>query len=521
MNHSTGAAVASIAWIWVTTIVGTAHAQQDGLQLELPEVAVARRSALATTVPARTKRTVAKLSGPGCIRHIWASHSLNKNASRNAIIRIYFDDEPIPYVEAPSGDFFGVMHGKSWYPINTPFLSVQAEIGYNCYFAMPFARSARVEFEAGDRPEVVYCMVDWQEFPDQQLKEKRRFCARWRREFPTERFAGNFLMFDADGPGQLLGFVYGVRLVDNTDRWSHGGGDNIYIDGDGEHPSYIRGIGGEDTFGTSDGGSMHVTTTHLSASMPFYEQFDDGSARPAKNITGYRWFHKDPIHFQKSIQMRFGCMSNDICATVYWYQHGTVRPYFKMPDFLHLLPGRDSPPIPRGSYDLPLPNSGTWWISEVSDNAAVEAAARTPLRPEEAIDATAWKESRAIHGFIDFLHSRRPNPRGAGMYLHLGTASARCVLHAPKKLTATARLAWEDRLVLRLNDRPPMDLGHRDNFGSRTVGLPLREGDNVVEITLNNTQNFNHGGWAFAFQATAPDGTVLVPRAPVPRSLEP
>ena len=34
-------------------------------------------------------------------------------------------------------------------------------------------------------------------------------------------------MLDAEGPGQLIGFVYGVRLIDNTDRWSHGGADNI------------------------------------------------------------------------------------------------------------------------------------------------------------------------------------------------------------------------------------------------------------------------------------------------------
>ena len=33
-------------------------------------------------------------------------------------------------------------------------------------------------------------------------------------------------MLDADGPGQLVGFVYGVRLIDQTDRWSHGGDNN-------------------------------------------------------------------------------------------------------------------------------------------------------------------------------------------------------------------------------------------------------------------------------------------------------
>lgn len=514
MKSKAGTLIAATIIFWMISSAPLSRAQRNGVDLKLPSVAVSRRASVATTLPPRVKRTFATLSGPGCIRHIWASHSLpQENSSRNSILRIYFDDEPVPYVEAPSGDFFGVMHGKPWYAINTPFLSVQAEISFNCYFPMPFAKSARVEFESGDEQQVVFCMVDWQEFPEQEMKEKRRFCARWRREFPTQSFGENFLMFDADGPGQLLGYVFGLRLVDYKDRWSHGGADNIYIDGDGEHPSYIRGIGGEDTFGTSDGGSLHKPTTHLSASMPLFEHFDDGKTRPAKYITGYRFFHNEPIHFRKSIQMRFGCMSNDICATAYWYQEGAVRPFFKMPEFSYLAPRLSGKEIPRGSHDLPIPDSGAWSISEATHTDEVAVAAQTPLDEDESLDPNEWKALRAMHGFVDILHARRPNPRGAGIYIHSGAASARAILSAPSKLTAKIRLAWDDRLVLRVNDAEPIDLGHRDNFGDRTVEVPLRKGDNLVDITLSNTQNFNHGGWAFAFQATAPDGTVLLPRA--------
>jgi len=35
-------------------------------------------------------------------------------------------------------DFFGVMHGQVWYPVNTPYLAVLADGGNNCYFRMPF-----------------------------------------------------------------------------------------------------------------------------------------------------------------------------------------------------------------------------------------------------------------------------------------------------------------------------------------------------------------------------------------------
>ena len=224
------------------------------IELNLPSDPVSDRVSLVTGVAPGERKAFAELEGPGCIRHFWVTMTRRDGANRDAVIRIWFDGERTPRVEAPVGDFFGVMHGKAWYPINTPFLSVKAESGYNCYFPMPFAESARVEFESGEEGHTIYCRVDWHRFPGQRMEEPRRFCARWRREAPTERYGEGFLTLDADGPGRLLGFVYGVRLIDNTDRWSHGGADNIYIDGDGEHPAYLRGIGGEDTFGTNHGG---------------------------------------------------------------------------------------------------------------------------------------------------------------------------------------------------------------------------------------------------------------------------
>src|SRR5690606_9717306 len=101
-------------------------------------------------------------------------------------------------------------------------------------------------------------------------------------------------------------------------RWSHGGADNIYVDGEGEHPVLLRGIGGEDTFGTSYGGAQHPPESHLYSGMPFYMHEDIGEARPAQRLAGYRFFVRDAVPFRHSLHMRFGCMQNDICSTVYW-----------------------------------------------------------------------------------------------------------------------------------------------------------------------------------------------------------
>ena len=125
------------------------------MDLQLPAHPVADRVAVFGALQPLQNLTCAGLDGPGCIKHMWVcvgANSLRRTtryASRKAILRIHFDDELVPHVEAPVGDFFGVMHGQDWYPINNHYLSVQAWNGYICYFPMPFARSARVEIENG------------------------------------------------------------------------------------------------------------------------------------------------------------------------------------------------------------------------------------------------------------------------------------------------------------------------------------------------------------------------------------
>ena len=506
------------------------------LNLDLPDGPVPSRVSVKRSVPANERVPFAEMEGPGCIRHIWVALKHPKAVSmgnRKILIRILFDDEPVPFVEAPVGDFFGLMHGLDWYDLNTPFLSAKAWNGMNCYFPMPFAGGARVEFEAGPEDQFVHMQLDWHRYPNARLAEPRRFCARWRRENPTERYGRDFLMLDADGPGQLLGFVYGVRLLDDVDRWSHGGSDNIYIDGQGDHPAYLRGIGGEDTFGAGYGGALHPPETHLYAAMPYYMHEDVGDARPAQRLAGYRFFVPDAIPFRESIHLRFGCMRNDICSTVYWYQQGAVRPFFRLPDFSRLLPGTE---LPGGTCDLPLPDTGSWWICGPFGNAgngAMKAAlpaeserdtgATCDAMHEEGspwltagskaagLDAARRRRYDAIRGFVDFNHAFRPHVRGVAP-THPGVAIAKSVLHAPRDLTARLRIAWDDQLILSVNDGKPDDLGHHSAFVARTVEVPLRKGQNTVRVKLSNTAGSTHGGWAFAFRATTPDGSVLVPQ---------
>ena len=286
-----------------------------------------------------------ELTGPGCINRIWITGTGFDSAE--VILRIYFDDEAIPNVEAPLSAFFGMMHDQEFYQVNTPFIAVKPKNGYTSYFQMPFSKSARIEITAHPKAEVYFFYsIDWHEYPGQEMNETKRFCARWRRESPCQAFSEDFMILDADGPGQLIGFVYAVDMLESrhTARWSHAGGESIYIDGDGPNPAYIRGIGGEDTFGASFGGANYPQQTSLFEDIPYYVQKEGDMQK----LVGYRFYVNDSINFDKSIHMRFGCRAHDISSTVYWYSENPVRPYYEIPPYDKRISGSV---VKRGDYD--------------------------------------------------------------------------------------------------------------------------------------------------------------------------
>ncbi len=199
-------------------------------ELNLPGNPVSRRLSRNFDFHGPKPEVLGELQGPGCIRRIWVT---GKNIGREVILRIYFDGETVPYVEAPLADFFGVMHNMANpgepYVINTPFLDVKPKNGFTSFFPMPFARSARVELVGGEKKTSLYYMIDWHEYPGSELREPMRFCARWRREAPVRDYQDDFLMLDADGPGRLVGFTYGVDMLQVDDGEAVNLGNQPYL----------------------------------------------------------------------------------------------------------------------------------------------------------------------------------------------------------------------------------------------------------------------------------------------------
>jgi hypothetical protein len=91
--------------------------------------------------------------GPGVITHMWITFLgpepqdwAPKGAANHQemMLRIYWDDKQRPAVEVPLGEFFANCFGKRREVISLPVIVEDAD-SYNCYWRMPFRKSARMK----------------------------------------------------------------------------------------------------------------------------------------------------------------------------------------------------------------------------------------------------------------------------------------------------------------------------------------------------------------------------------------
>jgi len=95
---------------------------------------------------------LADITGPAVINHIWLTFNdarpnwLEEYGSARPdeiVLRMYWDDEECPAVEAPLGDFFATGFGLRREIRSIPVL-VEGGDGYNCYWQMPFFKRGKI-----------------------------------------------------------------------------------------------------------------------------------------------------------------------------------------------------------------------------------------------------------------------------------------------------------------------------------------------------------------------------------------
>ena len=88
-------------------------------------------------IPSGARVNLAAIEGPGIIRHIWITVPYKTTDAdcfvlRDLVLRFYWDDETLPSVEVPLGDFFCCGFGRACM-VNSLPIAVVPNRGLNCY----------------------------------------------------------------------------------------------------------------------------------------------------------------------------------------------------------------------------------------------------------------------------------------------------------------------------------------------------------------------------------------------------
>jgi hypothetical protein len=273
--------------------------------------------------------------GPGVITHMWfTSHSGWVGELDSLVLRIYWDGQSEPGVEAPLGDFFAVGQGKPAVVESIP-VQVSPTGALSSYWRMPFHRSARVVIsnDNPDRSTGLYWQVDWTQL-DGLPAETPHFNAQFRHEYPA--VAGrDYTIADLTGQGFFVGTVMSVTLA--QDGWFGEGDDFFYIDG--ETVPSLQGTGSEDYF--NDAWGFRPRTSHWFG-QPRWQGDNSGDSGVC-----YRWHLADPVFFSKSLRLdiehKGNCVEDTdgfyverpdfLSSVAFWYQTGEAKRMEKLPPY--------------------------------------------------------------------------------------------------------------------------------------------------------------------------------------------
>ena len=258
-----------------------------------------------------------------------------------------WDGASKPSVEVPIGDFFGLNLGQ-YMNYESAYLACSPGKSLNCYFTMPYRKSARMSVtnEGSQAVSAFYSNIDYivAAVPSDALY----FHAQYRQGSPyaAQKDAKlnpdgrlNHVYAETHGRGQLMGVTLGVLI--NADGWMGEGDDMIFVDD--ETKPVIIGTGSEDyflgswNFGGRDG------------AVPFGHRYYGAPLIVMPERTGgryccYRWHGDNPVTFTKYLKhtMEHGHANDrgdNFFSACYWYQD---RP---SEDFPVLPPAADR--IPR------------------------------------------------------------------------------------------------------------------------------------------------------------------------------
>lgn len=288
-------------------------------------------------LPAESKTVIADINGQGAIKHIWMTDSAGRG--RQLVLRIYFDGQSRPAVEAPLSDFFCNADYREYRQLTSAAICFNPARAMNCYFEMPYFKGFRIEIENLGEACRFFYQIDCEE--KEIPKESLYFHAQFRRVNPLPYKQPYVILDNVKGNGHYVGTYmnWGVK----SNGWWGEGEIKFYIDGDREFPS-ICGTGTEDYF--CGAYNFEVNGKYAEFCTPYAGMHKIGGTdetyRSQRYFNLYRWHITDPIYFKQDLKVtiqalgwrsggRYMPLQDDISSVAYWYSDNLQNEYPEFP----------------------------------------------------------------------------------------------------------------------------------------------------------------------------------------------
>ena len=287
--------------------------------------------------------TICEADGPGVVTHMWFTGYIG----HSFILRIYWENNEFPSVEAPLSAFFGCAYDENVadqdgrYPVlSSALMLVAPGRGYNSYFEMPFRKHCRITVENRSRePKTLFYMITgWQgDLPD----HISYFHAVYRQEHPVQKGRSYLVADGISGKGRFMGITLAVGQNGHNTCWVEGEA-KLYIDGE-TYPS-LNYTGTEDYFCGSYAFGNDIELKHYQTYSGLYAGLYaiTGDTRemynPQKRFLLYRWHVTDAVYFDKSFKMTMdnlgwtGPRYDDYTSVAYWFLDRPSPLPFVLPD---------------------------------------------------------------------------------------------------------------------------------------------------------------------------------------------
>ena len=233
------------------------------------------------------------LEGSGTIKRIWMTfNNRSPEMLRSLKIEMFWEDNNIPAVSAPIGDFFGIGLGQRL-PFQSAIFSDPEGRSFNCSIPMPFKKAVRITVTNESNTDLNQLFYDVDILMEPHDDNMLYFHTYWSRANKTKLGIDFEILPKINGKGSFLGTNIGVKTNPALiESWYGEGEIKMYIDGDKAFPTII-GTGTEDYIGTAYG---QGTYSHMYQGSPIADE---------KNglYAFYRYHIPDPIYFYEDIKI--------------------------------------------------------------------------------------------------------------------------------------------------------------------------------------------------------------------------